>query len=1741
MKNFYHFLERLSIGKLHMLFLFFSFFISNAQVTTNSGSGLAATYPNLASAITALNGATITSPVVITLTGNETAPAGGYSITAQGNATNTITIEGVTSTITANAALTAGALNDAVFKLVGADYVTIRSFTMLENTGNTITAAATNTMTEWGIALLYATTTNGAQNNTLQGNTIDLNRTYQNTFGIYSNSTHSSTAPTTSATATTTAGANSGLKVYGNTITDVNIGIVVIGPTAAADNNDGIDIGGNSGVTGNAITNYGTTGTFSAYANLSGTVNGILVRNSKNFNISYNTITSSNGGVTAGTLRGVFIPAFSNAPTGTIVNTISYNTVSVRSAVAGGALLGIHHDATTANITTTVNINNNDFNTSGHTLAATAAVTFIQNVSIAGLVNINNNTFSNLSVNTTGNVFLINNNCSTNTFTISNNSVVGTFAKTGAGGILYGYYNFGSPTGGTATISNNNFSNLSLTGATTFYGIRQYTSTTQVENITNNTISNITGGSNTMYGVSHGYGAAGSIVNGNVINSFTGSGGIIGVNLGDGTAGTVNCFGNIVNGLTSTGAAASVVGISNTLGVLNNVYNNKIYNLEATNATGTVNGILVASGTTVSLYNNIVGDLRTPQANAANPLIGINITGGTTVNAYYNTVMLNGVSAGALFGSSAISVSTTPTVTLRNNIFVNNSSVTGIGLAASYRRSSTTLTSYAAASNTNLFYGSTIFTDGTNTDATLAAFKIRVSTRDTASITENPTFVSTTGSNVNFLHIDTTIATQIESGGSSISGITTDFDGDTRNVSTPDIGADEFAGVLADFTPPTISHTVSTASCLQGSRTISATITDASGVASGIGLPVVYWKINAGAYTATTAVDMGSGVYDFTIGSGAVYGDVIAYYFVAQDNAGSSNVTASPLAGAAGFSTNPPAVSTTPTSPFTTSVLSPLNGVYTVGTSGNYTTLTAAVNDFNIRCLSGPVVFTLLDATYPSETYPITIQQNADSNATNTLTIKPNTGVTTSISGSNANAIIKLNGADYVTIDGSNNGSTSKDLTFENTNATGTIAWIASASASNGSLNNVIKNNNFIGGSSTTTVGGVLLSGTVLAAAAESPNNNITIDNNVFTKMKDAIFAIGNATTPDSGWNITNNTIGSIVAISKLSFRGVAVQNAQSFVISGNQISGITTTSTSTTSGILVGANAFNGSVFNNTISDIKNTNIGGYGANGIQLNSSSTSANMVIYNNFIYNIAGYGYASGTAVSDNGYGVICTSGAGYSIYNNTIVLNSNQTVTGLPAAFNVTTGVTLAGAINLRNNIFVNTQTQAGERYAIYSGSANTIFSAIDYNDFYTTGTNLGFIGSARTNLAAIQAGFGQNTASLSLLPVFVSATNLHLLTTTNTAIDNKGTTIPGVTLDIDGDVRNITTPDMGADEFTSTACTLANGGTISALVTTFCDSGSTTISSAGYSTGFSTTYQWQSSVDLAFTTPINEGAALTAYADLVTPTITSTTYYRLAVTCVENGQANFSNVVTITITTSPNADAPANVTACDSYVLPALTVGNYYTGSGGTGTALSAGNTITSSQTIYVYAQTGTTPNCTDENSFTVTITTATISGATTQVINGGVAADATIEDIVVTSNGTVTWFASSTDATANTNPLPAGTVLVNGNIYYGVTNIGICRSTTLAVTVTVVLGSASFDLSQLNYYPNPVKDIFNVKYNKEIISVDVYDLTGRKVMDMKPNTLEVQLNMTNLSSAMYIVRLQSVDGITELKVYKN
>ena len=91
------------------------------------------------------------------------------------------------------------------------------------------------------------------------------------------------------------------------------------------------------------------------------------------------------------------------------------------------------------------------------------------------------------------------------------------------------------------------------------------------------------------------------------------------------------------------------------------------------------------------------------------------------------------------------------------------------------------------------------------------------------------------------------------------------------------------------------------------------------------------------------------------------------------------------------------------------------------------------------------VVFELTDANYSTaETFPIVVNANANAGSY-ILTIKPAAGVSPTITGSTTAAIIKLNGADNVIIDGSNNGSTSRDLSIINTSTSGSsVVWIAS-------------------------------------------------------------------------------------------------------------------------------------------------------------------------------------------------------------------------------------------------------------------------------------------------------------------------------------------------------------------------------------------------------------------------------------------------------------------------------------------------------------------------------------------------------------------------------------------------------------------------------------------------------------------------------------------------------------------------
>jgi gliding motility-associated-like protein len=118
------------------------------------------------------------------------------------------------------------------------------------------------------------------------------------------------------------------------------------------------------------------------------------------------------------------------------------------------------------------------------------------------------------------------------------------------------------------------------------------------------------------------------------------------------------------------------------------------------------------------------------------------------------------------------------------------------------------------------------------------------------------------------------------------------------------------------------------------------------------------------------------------------------------------------------------------------------------------------------------------------------------------------------------------------------------------------------------------------------------------------------------------------------------------------------------------------------------------------------------------------------------------------------------------------------------------------------------------------------------------------------------------------------------------------------------------------------------------------------------------------------YTEPLGQGT-LIPFGTVLTATQTIYVYAQIGNRLNCAAEASFL----VTISQTPALPSFANVNRCGNYVLPALTEGNYYTGSNGAGTLLTAGTSIISTQTVYVFATAPDNVNCFDEKSFVVTI----------------------------------------------------------------------------------------------------------------------------------------------------------------------
>jgi len=275
----------------------------------------------------------------------------------------------------------------------------------------------------------------------------------------------------------------------------------------------------------------------------------------------------------------------------------------------------------------------------------------------------------------------------------------------------------------------------------------------------------------------------------------------------------------------------------------------------------------------------------------------------------------------------------------------------------------------------------------------------------------------------------------------------------------------------------------------------------------------------------------------------------------------------------------------------------------------------------------------------------------------------------------------------------------------------------------------------------------------------------------------------------------------------------------------------------------------------------------------------------------------------------------------------------------------------------------------------------------------------------------------------------------------------------------------------------------------------------------------------------------------------LITPLNTGTYY----ATQVVNGCRNVTRTPIVVILSEVILDEQEDVTTCDTYELPALNMGNYYTATGGPngeGTIIAPGTVITTTQEIYVYAATGGRGNCTAEVSFTVNVNpVAAPVGATEQTIYATDSHAAYVTDIEVTGTD-VLWYLSAEDALAGfVAPVRLDTPLVSGTTYYAVQIVTGCRSAeVLPVTVTLSsLGINDPEAKLFPYYPNPVNDLLTVSHPSGIVLVTIYNLLGQQLTSKKVDAVNATVDMAALTAGTYIVNVTAANNtVKTLRVVK-
>ena len=438
-----------------------------------------------------------------------------------------------------------------------------------------------------------------------------------------------------------------------------------------------------------------------------------------------------------------------------------------------------------------------------------------------------------------------------------------------------------------------------------------------------------------------------------------------------------------------------------------------------------------------------------------------------------------------------------------------------------------------------------------------------------------------------------------------------------------------------------------------------------------------------------------------------------------------------------------------------------LNGSYTIGLGGDYVSFALAAADLNTEGVCGPVVFEVLTGVYDDA---FTLTDLAGTSAINSITFQSQSGNPADVVLQSAgfSDVIVLHNTDYVTF---------KDLTISYS-GTGAYSVIELQDDSDyTTVTNCVLN----GGSSTSTTNAhalIYANETILANQCD----NFTLENSTLNGAANGVYFV-NSNANNVGSRITENNFTN-------QFRnGIYLDEFDAVEVLDNTFSNGSNANSSYTAITLNDCN--------NASQVLRNKIASTYIKYGIVVDGEggTTGNEVLVANNFIA-------MGGDAPFNQAQGIKIAGCSYVNLYFNN-VSNYNTYNTGLTCCLYIS-GTITDGTVNVVNNIL--SMTGGGDaQTAVYFFSTNNRadIGVSNYNNYYAPSPSSIAYSSGDLDLAGYQSLLLNDANSININPEFTSPTDLH---TAAVGLLGAGTTIAGITTDIDGDTR-ATPPAIGADE----------------------------------------------------------------------------------------------------------------------------------------------------------------------------------------------------------------------------------------------------------------------------------------------------------------------------------------------------